>query len=268
METNNTLVLREKYDKIAGTVENYVNANQVEIIHKNVAKGTSIDELAYFLNVSKSVGLSPFNKEIWCYKDNKGNLLIFAGRDGFLKKAQENTAFNGIRSCEIKEKDEYEIDIPSGKITHKIKDITSRGKIIGAYAFVFRKDGEPTISFVEFSRYDKKHNTWISHPEDMIKKVAECKALKLAFGISQLQIEDEFNIKNNIAIPVNSTPVLTPADVVKQRFIDWIDGSTTLERLQKINDEVYASQDKAIIEMFELKVKELNELHSETIENV
>ena len=35
----------------------------------------------------------------------------------------------------------------------------------------------------------------------MIKKVAESKALKLAFGISNIQIEDDFNIQNGVALP-------------------------------------------------------------------
>jgi len=60
---------------------------EIATIQSTVAKGTSKVELAFFLSLAKSVGLNPFNKEIWCYKDNKGNLLIFSGRDGFLKKA-------------------------------------------------------------------------------------------------------------------------------------------------------------------------------------
>lgn len=189
--------------KISQSLDNYLDEDQIKIIHNTLAKNTTMTELAYFLNVAKSVKLNPFNKEIWCYKDNKGNLLIFAGRDGFLKKAQENPKFAGIRSCEVKSNDEFSVDIANNQITHNITNINKRGDIIGAYAIVFRDSGEPTTVFVEFSRYVKTnyYSPWKTHPEDMIKKVAESKALKLAFGISGLQIEDEFNIKDGVALP-------------------------------------------------------------------
>lgn len=189
-------------EKIAETLGGFLSKEQIAVIHNSVAKGTTMTELAYFLNVAKSVKLNPFNKEIWCYKDKKDNLVIFTGRDGFLSKAQDNPNFNGIRSAEVKKNDEFEIDIANNSVKHTIKDLANRGDIVGAYAIVFRKDGEPTLVTVEFSRYKKDfYGPWKTHPEDMIKKVAESKALKLAFGISGLQIEDEFDIKNGVAIP-------------------------------------------------------------------
>ena len=65
-----------------------------------------------------SVGLSPFNKEIWCYKDGRGNLVVFAGRDGFLKKAQQDTRWNGMVSAEVRENDVCEIDYFNGMVDH------------------------------------------------------------------------------------------------------------------------------------------------------
>jgi len=190
-------------DKKISQIGTDLTAEQVAIIKNTVAKGVTDTELAYFLNVCQSVGLNPFNKEIWCYRDKKRNLIVFAGRDGFLSKAQQNSLFNGIRSCEICLNDEWEINIPEGIIKHKITKIgEARGKILSAYAIVFRKDGEPTIEFVEFARYNKNEYTWKSHPEDMIKKVAETHALKKAFGISGIQSEYDWNVKNGIAEPI------------------------------------------------------------------
>ncbi len=177
---------------------------EVAVIQHSVAKKTTKVELAYFLNVCKTMELNPFNKEVWCYKDNKGNLLIFAGRDGFLSKAQRNPLFNGIRSCEVREKDDWKIDIANGKIEHSItKSKKDRGEIIGAYCLVFRKNGEPTIEWSDFSTYNKGYNTWKSHPAEMIKKVSETHALKKAFGISGIQSEYEFNVDNGVATPIN-----------------------------------------------------------------
>lgn len=180
---------------------------EIATIQHTVAKGTSKVELAYFLSLAKSVGLNPFNKEIWCYKDGKGNLLIFSGRDGFLKKAQQNPTFNGMRSSEVCEKDAFGIDIANNVVNHTITN-AERGKIIGAYAIVFRKDGEPTVEWVEFAAYNKGFNAWKTHPAEMIKKVAESHALKKAFGITGVQIEYDYDQKNNTYGAVNTLPKL------------------------------------------------------------
>ena len=177
---------------------------EVSVIKKNVAKGTTNSELAYFIKVCQSMQLNPFNKEVWCYKDNRGNLLIFSGRDGFLAKAQTNPAFNGIRSSEVCQNDEIELNIPLGEVHHKINPKEPRGAIIGAYAFVFRKDGKPTVEWASFETYNKTYNAWKTHPAEMIKKVAETHALKKAFGISGIQSEYDYEVKGEIATPIST----------------------------------------------------------------
>lgn len=179
---------------------------QIAVIKKTVAKGVTNTELAFFLQVCQANELNPFLKEAWCYKDNKENLIVFAGRDGFLKKAQENPAFNGIRSSEVRAKDVFKIDIANNKIEHEF-GIGDRGEIVGAFAIAFRKNGEPTIEYVDFARYNKGYNTWKSHPEEMIKKVAEIHALKKGFGLSGLQAEEDFNIINGVAAPLSTDPL-------------------------------------------------------------
>lgn len=196
---------KSNYIKLAEQYEG-VNASDIQLMHKTVAKDTTLTEFRYFLNVSKASGLNPFLKEIWCYKDSKGNQIIFAGRDGFLKKAQENSNFAGIRSCEVRVNDEFAIDVANNKIHHKVTTLSDqeRGEITGAYAIAFRKDGEPTIELVSWKTYNKGYNTWKSHPAEMIKKVAEVHALKKAFGISELQIEEDFTIRGGEALPLGA----------------------------------------------------------------
>jgi phage recombination protein Bet len=207
------LTIYEKVSDITG-----YKPNEIAIIQQNVAKGNSATELAYFLNVCKTMTLNPFNKEVWCYKDGRGNLLIFAGRDGFLSKAQQNPLFNGIRSCEVRDNDEWSIDVANNKITHVIsKSLKDRGEIIGAYCIVFRKGGEPTIEFADFKTYNKGYNAWKTHPAEMIKKVAESHALKKAFGISGIQSEYDFNFNDNKATPINTEEVgLTDEDIIQE----------------------------------------------------
>ena len=87
---------------------------------------------------------------------NKGILFTLLRVLANLIIAQFNPLFNGIRSCEVRDNDEWSIDVANNKITHVIsKSLKDRGEIIGAYCIVFRKGGEPTIEFADFKTYNK-----------------------------------------------------------------------------------------------------------------
>jgi len=204
-------------DKIAALTG--FKPEEIAIVKNTVAKGTTDTELAYFLNMAKSSNLNPFMKEIWCYKDNKGNLLVFAGRDGFLKKAQENPRWNGMTSSEVCLNDKFEMDIISGTAKH-VPNYKERGKILGAYAIIKPKGCDlATIEWANFDKYNKGQYTWSAYPEDMIKKVAETHALKKAFGITGLQSEYDYTEKDEIVVPIEEVPKI---DIVKQKIISGL----------------------------------------------
>ena len=259
METEN------KYEKrmnalqlIADQVNNAYTPEQIGIVQNNIAKGTSETELAYFLNVCKTMNLNPFNKEVWCYKDKKNNLLIFAGRDGFLSKAQQNPLFNGIRSIEIRENDEFDIDVINDKITHKItQSQKERGNILYGVAVVFRKDGESTIEIAEFQTYNKGFNTWKTHPAEMIKKVAEAHALKKAFGISGIQSEYDFKEKDGVVEPISTEKEkeLTN-DEIQNRLNKCEETGQIFELWLELSEE----QQSEYNQLFEQRKTELDEL--------
>jgi phage recombination protein Bet len=210
-------------DKIANLTG--FKSEEVAIIKNTVAKNTTDTELAYFLNVAKSVDLSPFNKEIWCYKDGKGNVLVFAGRDGFLKRAQQSQLWNGMTSFEVCEKDFFEMNVATATVTHKpaFKD---RGNIIGAYAIVKPKGCElATVEWADISVYDKKQFTWNTHKAEMIKKVAEIHALKKAFGITIIQSDMDWEVKDNLAIPI-TTEIKTDIETAEQKILDALNEYT------------------------------------------
>jgi len=184
----------------------------IAIVKNTVAKGTTDTELAFFLSICKSVNLNPLNKEIWCYKDTRGNLLSFAGRDGFLKRAQESPLWNGMTSFAVYSNDDFDMDVTKGAIDHK-PNFKDRGKILGAYAIVKPKGAEfPTIEWADFSTYDKGYNTWKSDPAAMIVKVAETHALKKAFGITVLQSEYDYVPKGEIVEPLDHTGSIPEQD--------------------------------------------------------
>lgn len=197
-ETAMLVINAEKISDLTG-----FKADEIAVIHNTIAKGTTLTELSYFLSVCKTVHLNPFMKEIWCYKDGKGNVLVFAGRDGFLRKAQDDKLWNGMLSFEVCENDEFEMSVHEAKVLHK-PNFKNRGAIIGAYAIIKPKGCElPTIEWAEMKTYDKGYSVWKSDPASMIKKVAETHALKKAFGISGLNSEYDFEIKDDVAVPLN-----------------------------------------------------------------
>lgn len=169
----------------------------IDIIKNSVAKNCTDPELKYFLAVAQTSGLNPFLKEIWCYKDGTGNIIIFAGRDGQLVHAKKHRDYKGIRSCAVCEKDTFDIDIPAGHVTHKF-GTGPRGAIIGAYAFCFVDSQNPYLVWVDITTYDKKKFTWDTHKAAMIEKVAEAHVLDKAYPIgAAVNREDDYDFKNN-----------------------------------------------------------------------
>lgn len=197
-----TAIVKTHNEQLSEQVKTFTS-EEIAIIKNTVAKNTTDMELAYFLNVAKSYDLNPFTKQIWCYKDTKNNLIVFAGRDGFLAKAQRDKRWNGIASDIIRDGEKYEINIAAGQISH-VKDVVSKSRILGAYAICKPKNCEiATIEWADFDTYNKGYNTWKSDPVAMIKKVAESHCLAKAYGISGLAIEEDFEIKNDVAITID-----------------------------------------------------------------
>jgi|ETNvirome_6_1000_1030641.scaffolds.fasta_scaffold00690_8 phage recombination protein Bet len=241
------------FDRISEMVNGEYNADQIMVVQDTVAKGTSTTELGYFLNVCRSVGMNPFNREIWCYKSG-GRLLVFAGRDGFLRKAQENPLFDGLRSCEVCKNDDFQIDVANNTIRHNVS-FGDRGPIAGAYCVVFRKGGEPTVELVEFAPYNKGQSAWKTHPAEMIKKVAEAHALKKAFGISGVQCESDFTDPDqhgNVS-PINTTD-----------FTEYISDQQYVEinELCEVNEEVKEALLKEFGSLENIPVKRYDKVKS------
>ena len=213
---------------------------EVGVIKGSIAKGTTDTELAYFLQVCKNVNLNPFLKQVWCFKDNKGNLLIFAGRDGYLEIAQRDQRWTGMSSAYVCEKDQFTMDVPKGIVKHTFG--IDRGKIIGAYCIIRPKGLKvSTVEWAELDEYKPKnasvYSPWSNTPGIMIQKCAEVHALKKAFGISGLNSEDDFSVINNVAVPVQE---LNKPEINKEheRIQLLIEDCKTIDDLKNISKDV------------------------------
>jgi phage recombination protein Bet len=205
------VVPSDKDNRISKAVS-YFSPEEVAIIKNTVAKNTTDTELAFFLMIASGANLNPLLKEIWCYKDNKGNVLVFASRDGFIKKAQHSPTWNGFTSAYVCTNDFFEISVDNEKVRvkHTYKVSEDRGVIVGAYCIAKPKGAEyPIVEWCDIATYDKKQFVWSSHKGAMIQKVAEVHCLKKAYGISGLQYEDDYYIKDDVALPSTQEPDVT-----------------------------------------------------------
>lgn len=212
------------------------SVDMLQVFQRTVAKNTSPAELVYFLTVCKQVGLNPINKEIWCYKDNIGNLVVFTGRDGFLKKNKENPNYLGMRSSEVCQFDEFEIDMIEGSVRHKITN--NRGNVIGAYAIVSIRGQKDTIVYLDFDEFNLGQAKWKTAPKMMIKKCAQSHALKEAAGITGIQAEESFTVINNVAVSKGDDVSRDlSAEKEEERLIALIQNCETKESLEKLKKE-------------------------------
>lgn len=189
---------------------------QVDLIKRTVAKGASNDELQLFLTLAGKYGLDPFAKEIWCIKRQKKNAqgvyendplapaTIMTSRDGYLKIAQSDPDFDGLKSFVVREGDAFEIDAESDKVLHRFG--AKRGKIIGAWATCYHKRRKPAVCFVDFAEYNAGSQVWQKYPSAMIQKVAEVFVLKRQFSISGLVSQEEMATQGYMPPAIDITP--------------------------------------------------------------
>jgi phage recombination protein Bet len=190
---------------------------KVELIKRTVAKGATDDELEMFLYLASRYNLDPFLKEIWCIKrakkDERGNYdyanapaVIMTSRDGYLKIAQSDPDFDGLKAFVVREGDVFEIDAQEDKVIHKFG--AKRGKIIGAWAMCSHKKRKPAICFVDFNEYNANTEVWRKYPSAMIQKVAEVFVLKRQFNINGLVTQEEMSLPEPMEVrqPIDITP--------------------------------------------------------------
>jgi phage recombination protein Bet len=139
----------------------------IETLKQTVCKGATDAQFRMFVEVCKATGLNPFLKEIW-YIPSVG---VMAGRDGYLRVANEHPQFDGMSTT---------------------VDRDEKGVPIKATCSVWRKDrGHPITCEAYYNEYKKAGSVWSTYPSAMISKVAEVLALKRSFAINGVVTEEE-----------------------------------------------------------------------------
>lgn len=144
------------------------NEQQVDLIKKTVANGTTNDELSLFLYTCKKTGLDPLIKQIYAVKRNTKNgpvMSIQTGIDGYRLIAERSGKYAPGKEPSFK----YDKD----------------GKLFSATAYVNKFVGgswHEVAATAIYSEYANNTNPiWIKMPHTMISKCAESLVLRKAF---------------------------------------------------------------------------------------
>lgn len=144
-----------------------------ENIVKLINSHASPQEVALFLNQCAMFGLNPFKREIYLIKyDPKDKAAFVVGYESYLKRADRTPKWGGMESGTV--------------------DDPKTGKPVKAWAKIFRKDWpQPLyheVYFEEYVQYAKGRDGkpyvtkfWREKPRTMLKKVAICQAMRMAF---------------------------------------------------------------------------------------
>lgn len=186
-------------------IGNFTQA-ELDTLKATVAKGTTNEQFALFVQTCVSSGLNPFLNQIYCivYRGRDGAVMSMQiAVEGIVALAKRNPHYKGFIASEVKEHDEFEINVAAGEVTHKITAM-QRGKTIGAYCVAYR-EGAPnvavviTIDQIEHLVKGRNKDMWRDYFDDMIVKHAMKRAFKRQFGIEIAETENvptETSIEN------------------------------------------------------------------------
>lgn len=136
-------------------------------------------EFDNFINQIKTIGANPFTREAYLIKYGDGAAMTVIGRDFYRRVAQSQAEYDYHHVDAVYSNDQFMVS--DGEIKHKY-DLNDRGKLMGAYCTVKRRNSSKTMyEFTEFVEYNQKKSMWLSKPATMIKKTAEQHALRMAF---------------------------------------------------------------------------------------
>ena len=250
--------------------------DKIELIKRTYAKGASDDEFALLLELSKRYQLDPFKKQIF-YIPGSGVLVSHAG---LIHIAHQSGYWAGMKTLIITKDGEEKLIADDPR------------NIAGAVCYVYRKDWiEPLIHAVAFREYFKPSRSnypsaWEKMPETMVKKVAEAGALRRAFDLGGLYIQEEMsefeeveeekeikqkNVSQNSTYLVRLMTIIDAAEkrynLNKKKTIKYLE-KTFNKKLEEFSNEdlkqseqiikkiIEKNQEKDEIKKIEVKVEE------------
>lgn len=169
---------------------------ELDTLRATIARGTTGEEFALFVQTCVNTGLNPFLNQIHCviFEGRRGRQFsIQISAEGVMHLARKSPGFRGVNAQTVHENDEFSVDLATGKILeHKVS--FPRGQIIGGYAIARHKDFEDKILLmdareVEHMKQGNNAHMWDKWFTDMFKKHMLKRVCKEQYGIDVYEEE-------------------------------------------------------------------------------
>lgn len=151
-----------------------------------IPKGTPLDQIKIFASTCQELGLSPFSKEIYLV-GYKGKYSVITGINGLRKIACKDGTHAGTTEAKFDVQPNGDYLTAAQLVKAKRKPHTATvtvKKIVQGIVCDFTH----TAVFEEFNTGRQK---WASMPFQMLAKCAEAHALRKAFNVSGVSIQEE-----------------------------------------------------------------------------
>ncbi|OIK13561.1 RecT protein [Bacillus sp. MUM 116] len=162
---------------------------ELDTLKQTIAKGTTNEQFALFVQTCANSRLNPFLNHIHCivYNGKEGaTMSLQIAVEGILYLARKTDGYKGIECQLIHENDEFKFDAKSKEVDHQIG--FPRGNVIGGYAIAKREGFDDVVVLMESNEVDhmlkgRNGHMWRDWFNDMFKKHIMKRAAKLQYGI-------------------------------------------------------------------------------------
>ncbi|OUM85670.1 MAG: hypothetical protein BAA01_09375 [Bacillus thermozeamaize] len=208
---------------------------ELDTLKATIARGTTNEQFALFVQTCVNAGLNPFLNHVHCivYQGKDGpTMSIQVAVEGILYLARQCEGYKGIDVQLVHENDDFKVGRDEqGNIKIKQHEFGfPRGKVIGGYA-IARREGFPDVVVVmevdevEHMLKGRNAHKWREWFNDMFKKHIVKRAAKLQFGIeiaedehvpSGVDVVPEYKLRPDAIDVTPQEPMKAPESVQQE----------------------------------------------------